>query len=260
MAVLVPCLTSLRAEFDRLAPDRDRASDGWIADGAHVAGGTSDHIPDEQADALRGKDADDRDEVHALDVDRDLRARLTMMQCVAIIVTRHRTGQDNRLQNVIFNRMIWSRSWGWTARAYGGTNPHDKHAHFSARYETAHENDTRPWGLLEEAERMEKEEEDMTPAELLKYDAITNTFGDKATNPTITVETALENASRASMAEREAKEAAAQATAAAVGISQLLSRPTGTIVLSPDQLAAVIDGVSDLVLAKLIERVGRMLV
>lgn len=101
----------------------------------------------------------------------------------------------------------------------------------------------------------EEEGDDMTPAELLKYDGVTNLFGDKATNPTITVETALENASRASMAEREAKEAKEQATAAAVGIGQLLARPMATIVLSPDQLAAVIDGVSDLVLAKLIERV-----
>lgn len=147
---LVPCLVSLRAEFNALAPDRDKASDGSIADAAHVAGGTSDHIADESTAGMRGKDADDRNEVHAIDVDKDLhRDDWSMEKAVAIIVTRHRSGRDDRLQNVIYNRRIWSRSWNWTARAYTGSNPHDKHAHFSARYTTAEENDTRPWGLLE---------------------------------------------------------------------------------------------------------------
>ncbi len=67
--------------------------------------------------------------------------------------------EDDRLQNVIYNRRIWSRSWGWTAREYTGSNPHDKHAHFSSRYTTAAESNTRPWGLLA-AEEAEQEAED----------------------------------------------------------------------------------------------------
>ncbi len=147
--ILVPCLVSLRQEFNTLAPTRDKSSDGSIGDEAH-ASSSSDHNPDETG-ATPYEDSDRLNEVHAIDVDIDLRkAGWTMAKAVEVIVTRHRTGADDRLQNVIYNRRIWSRSWGWTAREYTGSNPHDKHAHFSARYLTAAETNTRPWGLLEE--------------------------------------------------------------------------------------------------------------
>jgi hypothetical protein len=144
--ILVPCLVSLRNEFNLLAPSRDKASDGSIGDTRHGAS-SSDHNPDETGNTP-SEDADSRNEVHAIDVDDDLRlAGWDMARAVQTIVTRHRTGADDRLQNVIYNRRIYSRSWGWTARAYTGSNAHTQHAHFSARYTTAQENDTRPWGL-----------------------------------------------------------------------------------------------------------------
>ncbi len=146
--VLVACLVSLRNEFNKLAPSRDRSSDGSIGDSAH-AESSSDHNPDETG-ATPSEDADNINEVHAIDVDADLRkSGWSMAKAVEVIVTRHRDGRDNRLQNVIYNRRIWSRSWGWTARTYTGSNPHDKHAHFSSRYTTPQESDTRSWGLLE---------------------------------------------------------------------------------------------------------------
>jgi len=146
--ILVPCLVSLRNEFNTLAPRRDRGSDGSIGDSAH-ASSSSDHNPDETG-ATPYEDSDNVNEVHAIDVDKDLnRSGWSMQKAVEIIVTRHRSGRDNRLQNVIYDRRIWSRSWNWTAREYTGSNPHDKHAHFSARYTTAQESDTRAWGLLE---------------------------------------------------------------------------------------------------------------
>ena len=146
--ILVPCLVSLRQEFNRLAPTRDKTSDGSIGDAAH-AGEPSDHNPDETG-RTPYSDADHINEVHAIDIDRDLRKPgWSMNKCLEIIITRHRAGHDNRLQNVIYNRRIWSRSWGWTARAFTGANAHTEHAHFSARYTTAQERDTRPWGLLE---------------------------------------------------------------------------------------------------------------
>jgi hypothetical protein len=146
---LVPCLVSLRTEFDRLAPQRDKASDGTVGDQSHAAG-RSDHNPDESGNTANS-DSDRKNEVHAIDVDHNLRKPgWDMQRCVNIIVTRHRTGADDRLQYVIYNRRIWSRSWGWTARAYSGASAHTEHAHFSARYTTAQENDTGPWGLLEE--------------------------------------------------------------------------------------------------------------
>jgi len=146
--ILVPCLVALRSEVNALAPGRDKSSDGSIGDTAHSQS-SSDHNPDETG-STPSEDADSINEVHAIDVDKDLRrSGWTMQKVVEIIVVRHRQGRDNRLQNVIFNGRIWSRSWGWTARSYTGANPHDHHAHFSARYTTAQERDTRPWGLLE---------------------------------------------------------------------------------------------------------------
>ena len=121
---LVPSLVSLRAEFDRLAPARDHASDGSIGDGEHSQN-SSDHNPDETGKTPT-EDADSKNDVHAIVVDRDLkRSGWSMERAVQIIVLRHRSGVDNRLQNVIYNRRIWSRSWNWTARAYTGPNPHD---------------------------------------------------------------------------------------------------------------------------------------
>lgn len=146
--ILVPCLVALRSEFNALAPGRDKASDGSIGDAAHSQV-SSDHNPDETG-RTPYEDADSINEVHAVDVDRDLRrSGWTMEKAVEIVVMRHRQGRDDRLQNVIYNRRIWSRSWGWTARRYTGSNAHTQHAHFSARYTTAQERDTRPWGLLE---------------------------------------------------------------------------------------------------------------
>lgn len=146
--ILVPCLVSLRTEFNRLAPGRDKRSDGSIGDVAHQHV-SSDHNPDETG-RTPYEDADHINEVHAIDVDDDLRKPgWNMDKCLEIIIARHRRGRDNRLQNIIYNRRIWSRSWGWTARAFTGVNAHTEHAHFSARYTTAQERDTRPWGLLE---------------------------------------------------------------------------------------------------------------
>lgn len=146
--ILVPCLVSLRDEFNRLAPTRDKASDGSIGDTSHAAS-SSDHNPDETGNTPYS-DSDKVNEVHAIDVDDDLRkSGWSMQKCVDIIVGRHREGRDDRLQNIIYNRRIWSRSWDWSAREYTGSNPHDKHAHFSSRYTTAQESDASPWGLLE---------------------------------------------------------------------------------------------------------------
>lgn len=147
--ILVPCLVSLRNEFNQLAPNRDKGSDGSIGDTSHSAS-SSDHNPDETGNTP-SEDADSKNEVHAIDVDADLRKTdWSMARAVNVIRLRHKDGKDDRLQNIIWNRRIASRSWGWTWRDYTGSNPHDKHAHFSARYTTAQENDTRPWGLLED--------------------------------------------------------------------------------------------------------------
>jgi hypothetical protein len=123
-AYLVPTLVTLRSEFNRLNPDRDKRTDGWIADAEHVAGGTSKHIPDAQG------------RVRALDVDKTGpwgSSAVTFDSLVGHVVQRHRTNDLNCLQNVIWNRRIASESWGWTWRDYIGSNAHTEHGHFEAR-------------------------------------------------------------------------------------------------------------------------------
>lgn len=146
--ILVPCLEALRAEVNRLAPGRDKTSDGTIGDTAHQ-GRTSDHNDDEIGN-VPIRDADAEHEVHALDLDVNLNEPgLTMEDVVQHIVGRCRSGAEKRLRYVIYNRRIWEASNGWKQRVYTGDSPHTEHAHFSASYETSREADTSSWHLDE---------------------------------------------------------------------------------------------------------------
>lgn len=145
---LVPALVRLRDDLNAIAPDRDKRSDGSIGDRAHAAGGNSDHLPDEEFAALRDKDPDAKNEVHAIDSDHDLREPgLTMEMIVQHILSRCRAGTEKRLTFIIYNRRIWSASQGWRERRYAGSSPHTEHAHFSASYEYKREQDTSSWRL-----------------------------------------------------------------------------------------------------------------
>ena len=133
--VLIPCLKALFADFDRIAPSRDHASDGSIGDAAHQHE-VSDHNPDETG-SVPIHDADHINEVHAIDVDDDLReSDLTMEKCVQFLLARCRSGAEKRLRYIIYNRRIWSASSGWVQKTYTGASPHTEHAHFSASYTT----------------------------------------------------------------------------------------------------------------------------
>src|SRR5690348_522581 len=144
--VLIPCLKALFAEFDRIAPSRDRASDGSIGDTAHQQE-VSDHNPDEVG-KVPIHDADKINEVHAIDVDDDLReSDLTMEKVVQFLLGRCRSGAEKRLRYIIYNRRIWSASSGWVQKAYTGASPHTEHAHFSASYDTNLEASTASWHL-----------------------------------------------------------------------------------------------------------------
>lgn len=149
--VLVPALTALRAEFDKIAPGRDKSSDGSIGDDAHSTR-SSDHNPDETG-ATPDEDSDAKNEVHAIDVDKDLGSGLTMQAVVDYLVSECRKNNPNgkdrgRLKYIIFNGYIWDAP-GWSKVAYTGSNPHDKHAHFSCEYDSEYSEDASPWGLVE---------------------------------------------------------------------------------------------------------------
>lgn len=176
--ILVPCLVRLRADFDRLAPSRDRASDGTVGDQAH-AGRVSSHNPDETG-AVPVRDADKKNEVHAIDVDDDLRTPgLTMEAVVQHLVARHRAGLEDRLRNIIYNRRIWAASSGWKQQRYDGANPHDKHAHFESSYATAAEADTRSWRLEDIPVALTADDKKWISAEVSKQ--IRDALGDHAT-------------------------------------------------------------------------------
>lgn len=167
--VLIPCLVGLRTEFNVVAPQRDKGADGAIGDSSHTS--SSDHTPDEDSDVLRDHDADSKNEVHALDIDSDgpwpdgsgREAGGWFDRKINEIVERERAEYLHpttlgRLSYVIWRGRIASRSngWKWEKRS---KDDHYDHAHFSGRYLTATENDTRPWGV-------EEEDVPLTPAEI----------------------------------------------------------------------------------------------
>jgi hypothetical protein len=168
--IVVACLLKLRDEFNALAPARAKGADGTIGDTAHAAGGTSDHLPDEDYPALRNKDADHVDEVHALDITTDLnQPGLTLEMVVQHILGRCRSGAEKRLRYIIFNRRIWEADTKtpWSQHVYTGTaDPHTGHAHFSASYDSKLEASTASWHLEDIPVAMTKDDRDWLAAQI----------------------------------------------------------------------------------------------
>jgi len=112
----------LREQFDDSFPDRDRSSDGWIADARHLAAGSSDHIPDPANGIVR-----------ATDTDRDVsgKAKPDLMPDIADQLRLLAKSGDKRIAYIIFNGRIASSRMGWRWRTYKGSNPHNHHMHVS---------------------------------------------------------------------------------------------------------------------------------
>ena len=119
--VLCKAGQQLREQFDDSFPDRDRSSDGWIADARHLARGTSDHIPDSQNGVVR-----------AIDIDRDVsgKAKPDLMPDIADQL-RRLAKTDKRIKYIIFDGKIASAKSLWRFRPYKGSNPHRHHMHVS---------------------------------------------------------------------------------------------------------------------------------
>lgn len=118
---LAPALAQLRSEVDKRYPNRDRASDGWIGDPSHAAR-KSDHNPD------WGAPGRSNGIVRAIDLDisPDGRPNIDLRKHLL----RNTVG-DPRVWYVISNGVIYSRSYGFQARRYTGSNPHFAHVHVS---------------------------------------------------------------------------------------------------------------------------------
>ena len=110
----------LRKQVNNAYPDRDKSSDGWIADARHLAAGTSDHIPDSAG------------WVRALDLDRDLHGKPKPDEMPYLAdQLRALAKSDKRISYIIFAGKIASRRSLWRFIKYRGVNPHEKHMHVS---------------------------------------------------------------------------------------------------------------------------------
>jgi hypothetical protein len=119
MPTLCKAGQQLREQIDDDYPDRDRRSDGWIADARHVAKGNSDHIPD-----ARGI-------VRALDIDADLNAHKEEAYALVEKIRKCAKRGDKRIKYIIYDGQIMSPIMNWKRRKYRGANPHRSHFHVS---------------------------------------------------------------------------------------------------------------------------------
>jgi hypothetical protein len=117
----------LREQFDDNYGDRDRRSDGWIADARHTAAGNSDHVPCKKTGIVR-----------ALDIDRDVSGKSKpdlMPYIIDQIVRACKTRSEKRINYIIFDGFIYSSKFRFIKRKYKGANKHAHHAHFSFKKE-----------------------------------------------------------------------------------------------------------------------------
>lgn len=123
--LLCASLNRLFDEIDAIWPNRDRRTDGWYR--APSTGISLGHNPGHNG------------LVHAIDVDKD------GINPAWIISNIYKGGHV--LWYIIWNRTLYSNTYGWNPRAYTGTNPHTDHMHFEVYQETPAENYVAGWGL-----------------------------------------------------------------------------------------------------------------
>lgn len=131
-------LIKLRDQINAAAPNRSKASDGFIGDAAHQAT-ASDHNPEHPPPAGNPDyqvDAGDftQDAAHGADM--------------AVVSEAIRVSKDPRVSYVIYNRRIFSGPEGpqpWVWRPYSGTDPHTNHMHVSVRDAT--HDQTQDWKI-----------------------------------------------------------------------------------------------------------------
>jgi len=121
-AWLSKAAVQLREQIDDSFPDRDRSSDGWIADARHMSAGKSDHIPDASSGVVR-----------AIDIDRDLsgKAKPDVMPYLAEQIRIAAKSGEKRIAYIIFDSRIASPKKSWAWRPYNGFNKHNHHCHIS---------------------------------------------------------------------------------------------------------------------------------
>lgn len=117
----------LREQIDDCFPDRDRASDGWLADTRHMRSGKpSDHIPNEGW-------------VRAIDLDAELFGAgvkpFIMSDLADQLRVSCKSKAEKRISYIIFDGRIASPILNWKWRKYTGANKHTHHMHVSFKKE-----------------------------------------------------------------------------------------------------------------------------
>jgi hypothetical protein len=120
---LAHSLSNLRAEVDARWPKRDKSSDGWVGDTSHQTR-PSDHNP-----AKSGV-------VRALDI---------TAKGINPLVVVSAAKKHPSTAYVIYNGVIWSRTYSFKAREYLGTNQHKTHIHVSILHTIPAEKNNRRW-------------------------------------------------------------------------------------------------------------------
>ena len=117
VARMVESLKTFRAQVNKLAPKRSKASDGWIGDSKHSMR-KSDHNPEPDGT------------VDAFDLTHDPKGGVDIQKvCDALLASR-----DPRISYLICNGQIIAGANGpqpWVKRNYTGANKHTKHLHVS---------------------------------------------------------------------------------------------------------------------------------
>jgi hypothetical protein len=115
---------TLREQVNATYSERDKRSDGWIADARHLASGVSDHIPTKDSAIVR-----------AIDLDRDLHGvpKPDEMPYLAdqLRLLAKSKRDSGRISYIIFDGFIASSKKSWAWRKYVGANQHRHHMHVS---------------------------------------------------------------------------------------------------------------------------------
>jgi hypothetical protein len=168
--ILTKGMVTLRGEFNRLFPNRDKKSDGSVGDLAHQLEAASGHNPDLTGRA-EYKDGDKYNEVRAVDIDSDLGDPDVSMEDVAQhLAALGRAGKLTKwVRYFIYNRRIWSASSGWKPETYTGPSAHTEHLHVSGAYsQVADENTDGSVFQLEDLMALSADDKKWITAELTK--------------------------------------------------------------------------------------------
>lgn len=204
MAKVVACLDALLAEINAVGPRRDKASDGAVGDQAHQDR-SSDHNPDDTPGSnTPHTDTDTIPEIHARDYDGSgpwVNGATTDSIVAVLVRTMKALGGASPLAYVIWDHAIFEYP-DWKESDYQGDDPHTSHVHASARYGSGAgssnpENYTGDFGIRKAYLMLDTDDKTWLMGLRdggLDLDDVPNLYGDKATNPNVTVRTALKAA------------------------------------------------------------------